>query len=432
MDNFFDDLKNNLENRPQPEFEESAWSAMQEKMQSEEKKSSKSFAGWWWMSLLAIPLFISNGWMYIQMEKAEALLEKIEILRDTVLKTQIIYKTDTIYKTQIIHESFATKTLTPSNASQNKTIHLPKINFNKYIFNQPFVFGKTINPDNYLFQNTPLLASRNSNLDTRIQNNQPSKNDNFSSTQKEIIDLIKLPSLKSKKLSKDIEAIQLIDIQQLAKVKTTSQWKKRMQTLSYTLSPKGFHLGLGGGLAYPLNENLKQRDGESISLKGAVAFSKNLRLWMDVSYLLLHLKADDLQDDNYGIPSIPLPNDDYTFDEASADQPLYQFGVGMQYVFNTKKRWRPYLGLGYSSIALQPYEVEYEFEDLLGEEIIVQRDYSTKGLINNLWIANAGLEYHFGKNWYGQFEGYYRASWKKEGNLTPNILGSNVRLVYKF
>ena len=432
MDNFFDDLKNNLENRPQPEFEESSWLAMQQKMHPEEKKSSKGFAGWWWMALLAIPLVISNGWMYLQMEKAEALLEKIEIQRDTIFKTQIIYQTDTIYQTQIIHEPIANQTLNPSNTHINKTIHLPKPFFNKNTFNEPFVFGKNKNSNHLLFQNTPSLSHRNSNLDARMQNNPFSTSDDFSSTTQVAINFIALPSLVTEQLSKDIEAIQLLDIEQLAEVKTASLWRKRLQKLSNTFRPKDFHLGLSGGLVYPLNQNLKKRDGGAIGLTGSVIFSKNLRLWMDVSFLSLHLKADDLQDDNFGIPAIPLPNDDYTFEEASADQPLYQFGVGIQYVFNTKKRLRPYLGLGYSSTALQPYEVEYEYEDLLGEEIIIPRDYSTKGLINNLWIANAGLEYHFGKKWYGQIEGYYRASWENEGNLTPNILGSNIRLMYKF
>ena len=154
-------------------------------------------------------------------------------------------------------------------------------------------------------------------------------------------------------------------------------------------------------------------------------------MWIDFSYLQLHLETENMEGE-FGIPSIPLPNDDYTFENATTDQPLLQYSVGMQYLFRSNKKLRPFLGAGISVISPQPYEVEYDYEDLAGNEIIVPRDYSSQGIYSNQWIIKTGLEYQFGKKWSGQIEGFYRARLEQENNITPNILGINSRLLYQF
>ena len=101
MDNFFDDLKNNLEHRPEPEFEESAWLAMEKTMQPNQKP--KRVIGWWWLSSLILALVMSNIWMYFQMKNANQLANTfqnstIEIRRDTIFNSQTIYIRDTIFQ----------------------------------------------------------------------------------------------------------------------------------------------------------------------------------------------------------------------------------------------------------------------------------------------------------------------------------------------
>ena len=131
MDNFFDEIKDNLENRPQPEFEESAWLAMQNKMQEEDHPQRRA-AGWWWLSWFVIPLLLSNGWMYVQMEKTEVLLHKMELQRDTIYKTQIIYQTDTIYQSNISQQEIVNSLPVylkkqAKNNTFTKIIFLPKL-----------------------------------------------------------------------------------------------------------------------------------------------------------------------------------------------------------------------------------------------------------------------------------------------------------------
>lgn len=436
MDNFFDEIKDNLENRPQPEFEESAWLAMQNKMQEEDHPRRRA-AGWWWLSWFVIPLLLSNGWMYVQMEKTEVLLHKMELQRDTIYKTQIIYQTDTIYQSNISQQEIVNSLPVYSQKTSEKTILLQNNFLTESIFKDQFDIGKLSILSTPVFQNR---ASRNywNSILSSSKNLSPEQT-NTAQTEEGIITSVAtfqvspfIPSWSWSVLKNPNSKVQLLDLESVTIFKEKSIWKKRAKNLTASFRPKGFNLGASGGFVFPSNKNLDNREGYSFGLYGAIDFSNNLRLWAEAIHVRLSLKTFDL-DNAFGIPTITKPNDNYIFEKAVADQPFYQMSMGMQYLIPTKKRWNPYVGLGYSVAALQPYEAEYEYLDEPGgNEVIFPKDVSIKGLIHNLWLVNAGVEYRFSKKWYGQIEGYYRASWESESNLTPNILGAKTRLLYKF
>ena len=56
-DDFFKSLKENLENRPEPAFQEGAWKAMEKQLvESKEVEKTSAWTGKWWLPLLLLLL----------------------------------------------------------------------------------------------------------------------------------------------------------------------------------------------------------------------------------------------------------------------------------------------------------------------------------------------------------------------------------------
>ena len=438
MDNFFDDLKNNLDNRPEPDMQESDWLAMQDKMKQEDQPK-RGVAGWWWMSLLLIPLLLSNAWMFVRMEKTEALVEKLELQKDTIYQERIIYKTDTVY--QLVAPANPSNPIAsneiPSSKypifSQNKFSNINSLLANNFLSKKSLASPISFSDKNDLAQTflrhsyNQSTALTNNNTFTKNKNDLLTNPDNQPSS-----NISNIPSLNSKGLITTLDLSQLADIQEIDITFKDKKWQNRLRKIAHTMQPKSFLIGASGGFAYPTNLNLDNREGYIMGVALATDFSKNLRMWMDISYLRLRLKTSNLNN-AYGIPTIPLPEPNYIFQKASADQNNFQYSLGMQYSFDVNKKWKPYIGLGYTAAIIQSYEIEYEYTDaILGGEIIFPKEINNQATIQNLWLAKTGIEYQFSKKWYGQIEGYYRGSWNENVDLIPNITGINTRLFYKF
>jgi hypothetical protein len=198
------------------------------------------------------------------------------------------------------------------------------------------------------------------------------------------------------------------------------------------MRPKGFRLGLTAGWAYPFSEDLKSQGGFSTGLEAAVEFSPNIRMWASAAYSNVHFVADRMGDD-IGIPVVVPPSDDFIFVEAETPQPSLEYGVGMQYVFNTSRKWKPFLGVGYGAVSILPYEVVYDFENQsLGVEWSLEKNVNRSEFLTNLLLLRAGFEYEISKNWHWQLRASYRAHFENTGFQSPDMLGIQGGLMRRF
>jgi hypothetical protein len=94
---------------------------------------------------------------------------------------------------------------------------------------------------------------------------------------------------------------------------------------------------------------------------------------------------------------------------------------------------KPYVGIGIGAISLLPYDVIYEFNNTaLNVEWNLDKTVYRNELITNFLVFPAGLEYRFSKHWNGQFQLVYRYNWKGSGVQSPNMLGIQGGLNYRF
>jgi hypothetical protein len=434
MDNFFEELKNNLEHRPEPQFEDAAWIAMQQKMQVPTKRRP---VAWWWWSLLLLPLVASNFYLYDQMRETKALLseKQVEVQKDTVFSSKVIYIRDTIYEVGpgINKKGVPTRIVNrPSSYSNmfNLTSEVREY-LRDDIFSTELNLGKTnINKLGLMTLNS-LSGSRYRSGQDFLSNDEISTYDK--STGENNIRVMSTVFV-------DPLEISLVERDYLFPLKTNvvinsekrkKTWEEKWLALSKVVKPKRFSLGAGAGFIYPMGKSLSSQKGYEFGMQSHIDFSNKFKLWVDVSYLRFHIETAQL-DGNFGIPNMPLPDDDYVFDKASVDRPNIRYAIGFNYLLNSEKNIQPYFGLGYSVFAPQPYEVEYEYFGPTGEEIIIPRDFSNTKLITNIWLIKSGLQYRLSNDWALLTEGIYQSHWSESRHQVPNTLSLRARLLYTF
>ena len=114
MDNFFKQFKDNLDNLPEPAFQEQDWQALSHRLPAQREKYPLSI----WLLWLLAPLFLmslaANGFQYKARENAQKKITLLEnrsetantvvIQSDTIYKVKTVFERDTVYKTKILRE----------------------------------------------------------------------------------------------------------------------------------------------------------------------------------------------------------------------------------------------------------------------------------------------------------------------------------------
>ena len=361
MDNFFKQFKDNLDNQPEPVFEEHDWLSLKRKLTDKSDKRPLSSLLLWLLAPLFLMSLGTNGFQYNQLKNTQQKMTLLEnrfdsvshntvvFQSDTIFKIKTIYERDTVFKTKILHEteivyvpfykdSLNMVTLLKNSSDDFKTSDELKQPYPKEALNT-FAFLKNSSGD--------LKSPDELKLHEVLSN----KTLNFKTL--ENLKTLQPPLLKLKKpndlLNLDLKPIVLIP---------KKTWKERLESLR----PKDFSGGISAGLAYPMSDISSKPSGYAFGLQGAVSFSPNLSLWADAHYMQLSYKTDRMND-AIGIPVIPPPSNDFSFNLVTVSQPSLQYMAGLRYHFDSKKRLQPYLGLGYGAVTLLPYEVDYEFKN---------------------------------------------------------------------
>jgi hypothetical protein len=417
MDDLFKNIKDNLENRPEPPFDERAWLDMERRLDRKPWNGAALFA--WALPLALAALFLSNIFFFKKLNEANEKISNIELRADTIYQTNYIYKFDTVY-IQKVETEYVVMT------------QQPRVDFypiqSSYINNSPAYAQQSIwrhaNQKPMTFAELQYMFA-----DDQFKKEGTSLTDK--NQYQENIGLHASPFLTSNYslLNAESEEVKLSYLDVPAEQKKK---KRPFQKLGANLQPTGFQLGVIAGLAYPQHTNVAETRGYGFGVHGAMAFSKNIRIWAEASYYKLEFKSNEMGS-SLGIPEVEVP-DDYEFVEASVYQPFYQYVFGLQYIFYTRKKWNPYFGVGYTFASMRPYEVSYDFEHLIDDdvELSIEEKNSRNDIIWNMFLLNGGIEGQLSKHIGLQFEAYYRWNGNKTGLLVTDILGVRGKLLYNF
>jgi len=418
MEDLFKQFRENLENRPEPAFEERDWQDMQARLERDGNKRPVVFGSWWFALPFALLLSGGNIFFFWQWKAAERKIVQIEIRHDTIFHTRVIHTSDTVFRTRVLRErvlDYQASIADPGMALPTKT---------GYESSQPSETGTAQSP--------PILRQYPDDVRSAQDGwaNLPPNGEKIENGRPKVLNTTILP----------IETIQALRFKHRYQKRAESivfipakRQKKALLTRIYEARPISFQLGVSGGWVYPVGKSLDYQSGSSAAVQAAVEFSHRIRLWADVSYSKTYFLTDRMGND-LGVPVVEPPSDEYVFSRAEVPQPLWQYSAGLQYLFRPTQRLKPFVGLGYGMVSLLSYDVTYEFKHPgLGVEWDYDKTENGQGLMANFGLLHAGLEYQVSKKWNAQIRANYRAEFGKTSSLKPpDVLGIGGALNYRF
>lgn len=425
MEDFFKQFRENLENRPEPSFEEGDWRALEKKLARVGKKPPLAFA-WWWAIPFLLLLLGANAFMLLEQRRVNQKIYALENVRDTVYHNRVVYITDTIYRARVVRETIPAPSFPGLAMASSNIGWRPGTAF----------YG----PGRLLTAGQPqagLFPTEGAGPYTPPAGLLPEKEGHLPAAgtdREETITLQHFPgilqplppapaALMSGPAGKEAE---------LPVGTVLHRSRRPLMYYLYPLRPKGLQLGAYGGGMAPLGNNLHQGSGFLAGVQALVEFSPSLRLWSDASYYKLFMEADRM-DDALGVPVIDPPSDELAFVKADLLMPSFQFSAGMQYTLLAESRWRPFLGAGYAVVSILPHDVIYDFKNAdhsteWNLDTRVQSSSWQRGFV----LLQAGVEYGLSGHWTGRLGLDYRSQGSAESFLSPRFIGARGGLLYRF
>ncbi len=409
MDNFFKQFKDNLDNLPEPAFQEHDWQALSHRLPPQSEKYPLSI----WLLWLLAPLFlmslVANGFQYKTWENVQkkiALLENrseatkaMVIQLDTIYKTHTVYEYDTVYKTKILREK--------------EIVYLPSL-IDTFKTATPFI--ETLNPIE------KRLAAKND-----IQEEVSKKTNDFKDKKLIFNDLEQINSIPLK----NIDILNPTKTPVFNAVPIVLNQKKTLKERLELLRPKGYSVGISAGLAYPISDISSKPSGYAVGVQGKAAFSPHISVWADAQYQQLYYAADRMNE-GIGIPVVAPPSNDFRFNLVKVKLPMLQYMAGMRYYFDDKKWGQPYLGIGFGAVTSLPYEVDYEFKNnSLGTVWEISQTIKKQSTQGGFILLDAGFEKRLSKQFNWQVGLNYRLKLSNSTQLY-RLLGFKTGILFDF
>ena len=404
MADFYEDFKNNINNRPEPDFNPADWADMDARLNESPKRAIPLF--WWSTGALLLLLLGSNIWWIFHNEKMNSQVSNSTntvVVRDTIIQREIIYQIDTVVQIQRIVEvenGEIARFSTPSFSQLLASNGLFPNNNNKFLSQKSALFQKEFPTSDLLDRVVSgLHKSNSSSSDSQIYSS-------FSDIKKDAeernildflaMDLKVLPT-EDFNLSDDIKGLPLAEREEYRRHALRNIWRG--------IQPTGFDLEAVGNFSILLNSEIESQSTLGGGLTAAVEFSPTLRLWISGNFEKISYKCNT-QGEEYNIPVITPPFPELSFKYAEVSLPALHFASGLQYYFRTDEKWNPYLGIGVGGRSLAVGEIKYEYENgnIEVEEVrtIPKRNFQLEYLDfqtgiayqwNDHWQARLGLEY---------------------------------------
>ncbi|MFM9948549.1 MAG: hypothetical protein ACKV1O_11480 [Saprospiraceae bacterium] len=420
MEDFFKQFRTNWQNRPDPSFDEKDWEALQKDLDRQTSRRRLAVFPWWKFGVpLVLLLAASNLAFFMEWKQLRQTLNSIEKQRDTIWMTCVEYRADTIFRDR--EDLDKASNFWPNRLSGNpayaglQEFEMPWASGQKgiHLLSQ---FDATTT-----FVPAPLAADPEAPPGEKTIEKEVQPNSFWADL--ELLTLPVFPALTTKEPGLPAPVFLPLSV---------SKHKKSLKQTLYTLRPKAFAAGIEGGWTYPMQKGVQSQSGYSAGISASIGFSKNIWLWANAGYFNIHFRAGRMGDD-IGIPLVPAPSDDFSFQEAEASLPALQYGVGFDYHFRAAKRFKPLVGAGIGQISGIPYEVTYDFIKVSeGIEWSIDKQVTPQGRMPGFLFARTGFDYEIFGRWHWQMMASYRASLNQTARYFPQVWGLQTGLLYHF
>ena len=387
-----------------------------------------------WLALLLLLLLGVNGWSLLKTNEAEhqneTLLNELKSLKpiienhnkETEIKTIIQRDTVIIYKYLPV----------PSNLNESKRLILP-LNLSQQT---PSVFlqkGQIFEAENEdLSKMNPIQSVDNQlfNKKNETDLNTLTLENNTTSMPTNLVLGDFLP-LKNERLLMALKSQKERTPPQLSAFKYPSSIIKPVPS-------NRFFIGPSGGLIYYHSawfnkdnvEVFRNEKSYQVGLKMEYALSNHWRVVMGGDYCPFHFHINWL-DSRYNLPQPTAyftNNPNIKFTSVKANQSIVQGSLGIKHYF-TGNRLRPFVGGGYATMRILPFQAEYEYTEW--NKIVYTKPFQNTVTINNLLTLNGGFEYRLNARIFAQMDVFYNKDMNKT-HKTYDLFGLKGTLLFGF
>ena len=394
MADFFDSIRDNLENHPEPEFNPADWDDMKNRIQGQSRRPLPLF--WWSTAALVLLLLGSNAWWYTRsFPEGEPVMIAGEVtyVYDTIVKKEIIYQTDTLI--QYRNRPATARTASNFATTQKALAFQREILAGEYrIKKSKRFFDQTYAADKLLHRTADALRSEQfnsasvpENLLTILQENKLEEREflNFLPTG------LKLIENNNIVISENLNPSPSVAKEHYRRRLLLETWRN--------IQPTGVIFGAEGGYVFPVGVGSEDRSGYTGGIKAGLTFSPALRMILAGNFQHLQYQSDDMGDE-FGVPVISPPTDDLVFQQADVSQASLQLAVSLQYLFRAQKDFRPYVGVGFGAHSLLPAEIKYTFINPDDLELIAEYDVERQGWEAGDIHLQTGFEFRLSEYWH--------------------------------
>ncbi|MEZ4927459.1 MAG: hypothetical protein R3A50_14365 [Saprospiraceae bacterium] len=204
--------------------------------------------------------------------------------------------------------------------------------------------------------------------------------------------------------------------------------------VKHRFSPKDAMVSITSGLLFPQTKEAIPRNSYSLGINGQFTLGRNFRIVAGAEHGSTSFTAKSSALDNSNIPQPPSPpTPDDVFDHVQVDQPLWDFTLGMRYIFSPHKQFLPFIGASW--LAEQPQEqiLRYNFKNQqTDEETIILVPHNDAPFNANGFQIGMGAEWQFGKQLNLGLEAQYQRLFKNSEPLLAERIGLKASLGYRF
>lgn len=432
MDEFFDQLKQNLESRPSPAYKSGSWERMEQKLRQAQRRD-RALLPWWWIAagvVLLLALGAGNIIQAGQLSKAREQLgseQQTENLRvDTIYRERIVVQRDTILidreSTWLEQTALANRAYESTNEQSN-----PRASTDDVAPELPArmdVPVTTLNMDQS--GNSRDIMSDPTTDKQEGQLNTSNRSGNAVPEQRTIW---AFGSLQGKGWTSLL--LPKRDVPVHAPPFGQGIVVKKKRSLREFLRPDAFEVGAYLESNTTLLSDVVSQGGYGTGAELTLYFSPRWQVWAGYHYMQLRYRALQMGDD-VGIPVVSSPLENFEFTETDVTIPAWQLNAGVTYQFRLDQ-YRPYLGIGISTSHILERALIYRFEDAdLDLDLSIRYEIPGNEFAQEQLLMRAGLDYVIGRHWSLNIEGSYRTAVDSDSDRTLNILGIRSGLYYIF
>ncbi len=387
-----------------------------------------------WLAPLLLLLLGVNGWSLLKTNEAEhqneTLLNELKSLK-AIIENQ---NKQTEIKTIIQRDTVIIYKYLPAlpNLSENSKYQISK----DFSGQTPSVFS----PNSTLLDDKNIASIKNNTVQSVDNQSFNKKNENDSN----VINTENSPSLvptnqvlsdflplKNERLLMALKSQKEVTLPQLMALKNAS-------TIIKATPSNRFFIGPSGGLIYyhvvwknkDYVEVFRNEKSYQVGLKMEYALSNRWRVVLGGDYCPFNFQIN-WQDSRYNLPQPTAyftNNPNIKFTSVKANQSIVQGSLGIRHYFKGN-RFRPFVGGGYATMRILPFQAEYEYTEW--NKIIYTKPFQNTVTINNLLMLNGGFEYRLNTRIFAQIDAFYNKDVNKT-QKTYDLFGLKGILLFGF